>query len=160
MGTLNQIGGENGEFIIGTDFGGGNFSSSNPYKKEEKMKKVSIILHTTGEPYSILAESDRSTINADRQSIAAIQATIRDENGYIVYNAANEVTCEIIGPARLIGIEDSNPMNTEDYKDNKQKAFHGKLLIYIQSLDQPGEITVSLSSPGLKGTSVFCFLRQ
>jgi len=44
MGTLNQIGGENGEFIIGTDFGGGNFSSSNPYKKEEKMKKVSIIV--------------------------------------------------------------------------------------------------------------------
>jgi len=34
MGKLNQLGSENGEFVTGTDFGEGNFSSSNPYKKE------------------------------------------------------------------------------------------------------------------------------
>jgi beta-galactosidase len=51
-------------------------------------------------------------------------------------------------------MEDANPVNTEDYKDNKQKAFHGRLLVYIQSLDKPGKATISLSSPGLKETSV------
>jgi hypothetical protein len=36
MGKLNQLGGENGEFATGTDFGRGNFSSFKPYNKEEK----------------------------------------------------------------------------------------------------------------------------
>ena len=51
-------------------------------------------------------------------------------------------------------MEDSNPRNIEDYKDNKQKAYHGKLLIYVQSLDKPGKAVIKLSSPGLKGTTV------
>jgi hypothetical protein len=51
-------------------------------------------------------------------------------------------------------MEDSNPANIEDYKDNKQHAFHGKLLIYLQSLDKAGPATITLSSPGLQGTAV------
>ena len=62
--------------------------------------------------------------------------------------------CEISGPASLLGMEDSNPANIEDYKDNKQHAFHGKLLIYLQSTDKTGPVTVKLSSPGLTGTVV------
>ena len=51
-------------------------------------------------------------------------------------------------------MEDSNPENIEDYKDNKQHAFHGKLLIYIQSTGKTGPVTVILSSPGLNGANV------
>jgi hypothetical protein len=51
-------------------------------------------------------------------------------------------------------MEDSNPANIEDYKDNKQHAFHGKLLIYLQSLDKTGTVTIKLSSPGIQGATV------
>jgi TRAP-type C4-dicarboxylate transport system substrate-binding protein len=44
MGKLNQLGGENGEFVTGTEFGGGNLSSSKPYKRRKKMKKASLIV--------------------------------------------------------------------------------------------------------------------
>ena len=47
-------------------------------------------------------------------------------------------------------MEDSNPVNIENYKDNKQNAFHGKLLIYVQALDIPGKAVIKLTSPGLK----------
>jgi hypothetical protein len=36
MGKLNPLGVENEEFVTGTDFGRGNFSSFKPYNKEEK----------------------------------------------------------------------------------------------------------------------------
>jgi CheY-like chemotaxis protein len=39
MGKLNQLGGENGEIVTGTEFGRGNFSSSKPYNKEEKNEE-------------------------------------------------------------------------------------------------------------------------
>ncbi len=111
-------------------------------------------LKTTATPTIISAKCDASALKADRQDIARISVSINDDSGNTVYNAENEITCNITGPVRLIGMEDSNPRNIEDYKDNKQKAFHGRLLIYIQALDKTGKGTITLSSPGLKGAEV------
>jgi len=107
-------------------------------------------LNTTGEPVIILAKSDISDLTADRQDLSNIFVTLCDNEGNPVYSADNEVTCEVSGPVRLLGMEDSNPVNIENYKDNKQNAFHGKLLIYVQALDIPGKAVIKLTSPGLK----------
>ena len=115
---------------------------------------ASFYLKTTENPINISAKCDFTSIKADRQDIARIFVKITDDSGNIVYNAENEITCAITGPAKLIGMEDANPVNIDDYKDNKQKAFHGKLLVYIQSLDKPGKVNVELSSPGLKSSNV------
>ena len=117
-------------------------------------------LKTTGTPSTITAYCDVSVIKADRQDLTRLYLNITDDSGNTVYSAENEITCTVSGPARLIGMEDANPRNTEDYKDNKQKAFHGKLLIYIQSLDKSGRVVVSLTSPGLKGASVQLDVRK
>jgi hypothetical protein len=115
---------------------------------------ASFDLKTTGNPMKISAKCDFTSIKADRQDIVRIFVNITDDSGNIVYNAENEITCTIAGPAKLIGMEDANPINTDDYKDNKQKAFHGKLLLYIQSLDKSGKVDIALSSPGLKSSNV------
>jgi beta-galactosidase len=116
--------------------------------------QASFELKTAGDPYMLKAECDVSRLLADKQDLAHIFVTICDNAGNIVYSAENQVTCEINGPVRLLGMEDSNPRNIEDYKDNKQNAYHGKLLLYIQSLDKSGKAVIKLSSPGLQGTSV------
>lgn len=107
-------------------------------------------IKTSGAPVNITAVADEATIKADKQDITRVFVTLTDAAGNLVYTADNEVTCEVTGPAKIIGMEDSNPTNTEDYKDYRQKAFHGKLLIYIQSKDKPGEVKISLLSSGLK----------
>jgi hypothetical protein len=112
-------------------------------------ESASYELKTTGSQTVIAARCDEPAIKADRHDITHIFVTLCDEAGNTVYTANNEITCEITGPARLLGMEDSNPANLEDYKDNKQDAFHGKLLIYLQSMDKPGLVTIKLSSPGL-----------
>ncbi|MCX6333078.1 MAG: DUF4982 domain-containing protein [Bacteroidia bacterium] len=122
--------------------------------RNNRAETASYELKTTGSPVNIVARCDDQSMKADRQDISHIFVTLCDEAGNIVYNTGNEITCEISGPARLIGMEDSNPSNIEDYKDNKQHAFHGKLLIYLQSTDKTGPVTVKLSSPGLTGTYV------
>jgi beta-galactosidase len=111
-------------------------------------------LRTTGAPVGIIAKSDVSSIKCDRQDVASIFLTLCDKDGNTVYSAENEITCSVTGSAKILGMEDSNPENIEYYKDNKQHAYHGKLLIYLQSLDKPGKVVIKLSSPGLKGTSV------
>jgi beta-galactosidase/beta-glucuronidase len=111
-------------------------------------------LKTTGKPVSIIAKSDTEVLKATEKGLSHIFVNLCDENGNPVSTAENEITCMVEGPITLLGMEDSNPVNTEDYKDNKQHAFHGKILVYIQSTGKPGKATVTLSSPGLKGAIV------
>ena len=115
---------------------------------------ASFDLNTTGKPVTIVTKSDVSQLKDDKQELANVFVTLFDKSGNTVYSAENEITCEVTGPVRILGMEDSNPRNIENYKDNKQHAFHGKLLIYLQSLDKPGKAVIKLSSPGLKGTTI------
>ena len=111
-------------------------------------------LNTTGLPVSIVAKTDVSQLKGNRQDITNVFVTICDKSGNTIYTAENEITCKVTGPVRILGMEDSNPKNIELYKDNKQNAYHGKLLIYLQSLDKSGKAVITLSSPGLKGTTI------
>jgi beta-galactosidase len=111
-------------------------------------------LKTSGEPVKLTAESDVRVLKADRKDVAHITVKICDRSDNEVYSAGNEVTCEVSGPVRLLGMEDSNSVNTENYRDNRQHAFHGRLLIYIQSTDKPGKAKIKIASQGLRGTEV------
>jgi hypothetical protein len=122
--------------------------------KNHGIEAATYELKTTNAPVRINAVCNDLSMKADRQDIAHIFVTLCDEAGNTVYNADNEITCEISGPARLLGMEDSNPSNIEDYKDNKQHSFHGKLLIYLQSLDKTGRVAIKLSSPGIQSATV------
>ncbi len=106
-------------------------------------------LKTSGEPYAINAMCDAMVIKANRTDLSRIYVTVVDRDGNVVYNADNEIVCEITGPLRLLGMEDANPRNTEDYKDNRQKAYRGRVLIYLQPEGKPGSANVRISSGGL-----------
>jgi len=106
-------------------------------------------LKTTDTVSKISAQCDKTKLKSDKQDLAYIFIDLVDDAGNTVYSADNEITCEISGPVRLLGMEDSFPANIEDYKDNKQHAYHGKLLIYLQATDKTGKAKIKLSSPGL-----------
>lgn len=111
-------------------------------------------IKTSGTPVKLITRCLKRTLKADRQDITHVFVDICDEDFNTVYSATNEITCEIDGPVRLLGMEDANPVNIEDYKDNKQHAFRGKLLLYLQSLDNPGKVTVTLTADGLQSATV------
>lgn len=41
-----------------------------------------------------------------------------------------------------------------DYRDNRQRVYNGRLLAYIQTTGEAGEINVSFSSPLLKSAEI------
>jgi len=107
-----------------------------------------------GEPERLLLAQDRETLLANGEDIAHIEVRIVDANGVRVEDAQHEVTCTVRGPARLIGMESGNARSHEDYKSNRRKAFQGRLLLYIQSGKEHGEVEVSLTAEGLAPASV------
>lgn len=57
-------------------------------------------------------------------------------------------------PARLLGLEGADNTDMGDYRDNRQRVYNGRLLAYIQTTGEAGEINVSFSSPLLKGAEI------
>lgn len=113
----------------------------------------SYAIKTSGRPYALRATVDKEVLSPDKAT-AHVTIEVVDEQGTIVKLGDNDVTCQIEGPARLLGLEGSNNGDMSDYTDNHHRAFHGRLLAYIQTTGEKGEIRVKLTSPLLKGAEV------
>lgn len=111
-------------------------------------------LKTADEPFKLELLSDTITLKANKQDVAHVEVQILDKNNTLVYDADNQIECEIEGPGEIIGIECSNPISHQNYKEAKRKAYNGKLLIYVKSTDKAGTITLKTSSVGLESSSV------
>ncbi|EGK00331.1 sugar-binding domain-containing protein [Dysgonomonas gadei] len=106
-------------------------------------------IQSSGQPYALTIVQSEKEICKDK-GLAQIVVQVVDENGVPVMLSDNEVTCRIIGPAKLLGLEASNNEDMSDYTDNRHRVFHGHILAYIQTTGEQGEIKVQFTSPWLK----------
>ncbi|MGN7939019.1 glycoside hydrolase family 2 TIM barrel-domain containing protein [Virgibacillus sp. 6R] len=111
-------------------------------------------LKTADDPFKLELLSDTNTLKANKQDVAHVEVQILDKNNTLVYDADNLIDCEIEGPGEIIGIECSNPISHQNYKETNRKAYNGKLLIYVKSTNKSGTITLKTSSVGLESSSV------
>jgi beta-galactosidase len=108
-------------------------------------------LQTAGEPHHVQLESDATTLAADGHDAAHITFTIVDEHGVRVPNAEHDVTFEIEGPLRLLGIENGAAAGDPQYQDNHCPVLHGRGLAIVQSQrNQAGAATIRATTPGLQ----------
>jgi len=111
-------------------------------------------LTTVGEPAAIGLSVDRNTILADRRDVAHVTVRILDAQGRVVPDADNEVTFQIQGAGKIIGLDNGNPLSHEDFKGDRRKAFNGLCLAIAQSTATPGQIQMTATSPGLRPGSI------
>lgn len=117
---------------------------------KNRTEAVHSILRTAGEAYAIKALTDKHHFDNSKKQLAHVEINIVDKDENIIYNADNEITVNIDGPAILSGLESGNMVSHENNKSNKCKALHGKLMAYVQSTQKSGPVKIKLTSPGLK----------
>ncbi|WP_257666410.1 sugar-binding domain-containing protein [Parapedobacter tibetensis] len=110
-------------------------------------------IQTSRRPFKLNAYADRSVLSPGRD-IAHMIIEVIDENGVPVMIADDLITCEIEGPAKLLGLESSNNTDMSDYTDHVHRAYHGRLLAYIETTGRTGKVKVKYSSPWLKPIEV------
>lgn len=120
--------------------------------KDGKEQSHSAI-QTTKQPYALNVVSAESSISKDK-GLAQVVIQVVDENGLPVKLSDNEITCQVAGPAKLLGLEASNNEDMSDYTDNVQRAYHGRILAYIQATGEEGTVKIKFSSPWLKNAEV------
>jgi len=105
---------------------------------------------TAGEPAGLQLEALQPTMRADRTGVSHVAVDVVDEHGRLNPHANPTVAFEVTGPARLIGLENGDPMDTTNYKLNHRHAFHGKMIAIIQATDEPGEVTLTATTEGMQ----------
>jgi beta-galactosidase len=108
------------------------------------------VLRTAGPGRRIVVSQDVAEIRADGRDICFLSFEIQDENGVRVPDAENELTFELSGPARIIGIGNGDLNSFEPVQDLKHKAYRGRGLAILQSTRSPGEVTVKVTADGLE----------
>jgi beta-galactosidase len=109
---------------------------------------------TAGKAAGIKLSADRTKIHANRTDVVFISAEITDENGIFCPMADNNIEFEIDGPARIIGIDNGDPIDLSKYKTNERRAFRGKVMLMIQSTDKTGILKIKAHSGTKKSETI------
>jgi beta-galactosidase len=70
-------------------------------------------IETTGKPATIRLVPDRTVISTDGNDVSVITVQVEDEKGRIVPTAGNEITFQLEGPGKIIGVGNGNPSSHE-----------------------------------------------
>jgi beta-galactosidase len=111
-------------------------------------------LKTAGPPARIELVPDVTRVSAGGDGTFHVEFRIVDERGVRVPAADSEVTFELEGPGRVLGIGNADLNSIEDCKDLAHHAYQGRGLAVLQATAGSGTITVKASSPGLQPAAI------
>lgn len=127
---------------------------TNPRPTKEGQGGGSFILQTASEAKAIRLTADHTTLKADGQDLAFITIELTDAHGCLNPNAANELTATVSGPATLVAFGNADIKDCDRYTDTTHKAWKGRALLVIRSMQKAGTVTVSVQGKGLKNSKI------
>ncbi|MCG2615710.1 DUF4982 domain-containing protein [Terrimonas sp. NA20] len=106
---------------------------------------------TTGKPHQIQLSSHKNTVTANGEDLLIITASAVDEKGRAVPIADNELSFELTGPAKIIGVGNGNPtsLEKEQFIDKIETAAID--LVFERSLIDTNAVASLLSSSTAEG---------
>ena len=110
--------------------------------KDGKLAAVQEIC-TVGAMSELCAKADKTTVKAD--GLVQIELSALDDQGRTVLTSNPVITCEIEGPAHLIGMDAGDLSDLSLYSEPTRRMFHGLLLAVIMA-DEPGEVRVTFTA--------------
>ena len=129
-----------------------------PYEKgeltaiayDENGKEIAKdVQRSFGDTAKLILSPDKTEMAADGRDLIFVEISAEDENGNFVANANNRVNVEVTGAGRLIGLDNGDSTDFEQYKCKSRRLFMGKLLAIIAAKTVCGDINVKVTSPNL-----------
>ncbi len=104
--------------------------------------------------FRLIMKPDKTEMNADGRDLVFIEISAEDSDGNPVENTNNMVKISVRREGRLIGLDNGDSTDYDQFKGSCRKLFSGKMLAVIASKTECGEIEISAESPGLEPASV------
>jgi len=113
--------------------------------------------HSFGDPAKLVVKPESKTMKANGTDLIFVEIGTVDKDGYPVKNATNRVHVFVEGAGRLVGLDNGDSTDYDNYKATSRRLFSGKLLAVIAAKTEPGEIRVTVTSVGLPEERVTLF---
>lgn len=121
----------------------------------EGVQVVQKKVETTGEPYTFKIETDKSILQSDNQDVVHLTISVVDKNGLPVPNANTTFNLKLSGNAKLLGIDNGDPLFVGDFKQTGNRTlFNGLALAILQSTRKKGVVEVEVSGGNIRTASV------
>ena len=104
---------------------------------------------TAGEPHQIILKPDVNTIKANGEDIAFVTVSVVDQHGIPCPTATNQLKFKVDGEGSYRAACNGDPTSLELFHLPTMKLFSGKLVVLLQSTEQPGEINLTVSGENL-----------
>lgn len=99
-------------------------------------------------------ESEITQLAADGEDAMLITVQVQDAQGRVVPTAGNEISFEVSGTGKLIGVGNGDPSCHEADKGTKRSAFNGLCMAIVQASKEAGELRVKASADGLDSATL------
>ncbi|MDQ0230087.1 glycoside hydrolase family 2 TIM barrel-domain containing protein [Metabacillus malikii] len=101
------------------------------------------------DPKQIRLQTDKNHLIANGTDLLFVEITMVDEHGISVENANNRVNVNVTGAGRLVGLDNGDSTDYDQYKGTSRRLFSGKLMAIIASTTEAGQIQVEVTSKGM-----------
>ncbi|HVX85672.1 MAG TPA: glycoside hydrolase family 2 TIM barrel-domain containing protein [Phycisphaerae bacterium] len=79
-------------------------------------------------------------------NVAQVEVTLADPAGHADPSAAQEISFSLLGKGRILAVDSGDPNSTEDPHARRRAAFHGRLIVYVET---HGGVMLTASADGL-----------
>jgi beta-galactosidase len=110
-------------------------------------------VRTTGPAAKLMLAADRSKIAADGKDLSYVTVTVADKNGLLVPRSKNHIKFDLSGPGEIVAVDNGDATSFEPFQAKERNAYNGLALVIIRST-QPGKLTLTAQSDGLKAAKV------
>ncbi|MEA4937234.1 MAG: hypothetical protein VB102_11425, partial [Paludibacter sp.] len=112
-------------------------------------------METTGEPYAFKIETDKTALQSDNRDVVHLTISVVDKNGLPVPNANTTFNLKLSGDAKLLGIDNGDPLFVGDFKQTDNRVlFNGLALAILQSTRKQGVVDVEVSGENIRTATV------
>ncbi len=111
-------------------------------------------IETTGKAVALKAVVENSEWKGDGMDLQYIRVYAVDKKGRHVPLLDNEVTFSVTGEATLLATDNGDHYTNELPLVNPKRMQNGFVMAILRSMRQPGAVTVTITSPSLKGAKL------
>jgi len=103
-----------------------------------------------GDSARLIMTAEDDFLLADNEDMTFLAISAVDKDGNPVHNAADRVHITLEGPGLLLGMDNGDSTDLDQYQTSSRRLFSGKLLAIIGAGDKPGVVRIRAQAQGLE----------
>lgn len=111
-------------------------------------------IRTAGAPHHLQLTADREVIAADGNDLSYVTVSVVDKDGNLCPTATNQLNFKVSGAGKYKAVCNGDATSLELFHLPTMKAFSGKLVVTVQSIEEAGEMQLEVSGEGLEPATI------